>query len=136
MLILTIIILLIASIYDIKYRKIPNALIAILLLIGIVSFVCNDNRIPQLVGLVLPLVLLIPYALGKTGAGDIKLLISTGFILGAVPNTVIFIFSLLLALFCALILTLLRRRPTSDLPYAPFFLGSLIVLLLFTYLLK
>ena len=137
MLILTFILLLIASVYDIKYRRIPNVIVVMLLLTGIFSIIYYHNTAQKLIGLVFPsILLLIPYLMNKTGAGDVKLIASTGLILGAVINSLILFISLVFVLLFSGILFILKKGPMKSVPFAPFVCAGFTFVILITHLIK
>jgi prepilin peptidase CpaA len=78
--------LLAATVIDLRTRRIPNMLTASMaaLGLGLAAAGASDNTIgASLAGLVFGLLLMLPgYALGATGAGDVKLMAAVGAILG------------------------------------------------------
>jgi prepilin peptidase CpaA len=80
--------LLFAAVKDIRHRRIPNiACIGIVVLGVTVSLVTKgtDGLISSVIGMALGLIVLLPvYALGRIGAGDVKLLAACGAFLGPV----------------------------------------------------
>lgn len=87
---------LVATIIDIRTRRIPNVLTATMSGLGIAMAATGINGISAgaaLAGCALGLVLMLPgYMLGATGAGDVKLMAAIGAILGPglVVSAVIF----------------------------------------------
>lgn len=119
-------ILALSSAYDMAYRRIPNLII----LGGVVaSFVFAalgegsfDWQVP-LGGLLGLLLFLLPYAFGKMGAGDVKLLMVCGLFLGplAVFKTALYAMLAggLLSLFCLLYQTCaVNSKRILTVPYA------------------
>ena len=82
----------IAVYYDIRYFRIPNELIGIGMLTGIVYRVMNQTAVCSdiLLGMLIPVVVLfLLFYLHMLGAGDIKLLSMAGIFLGTSVFTVI-----------------------------------------------
>lgn len=83
-----ILIVIVSALYDLRERRIPNALLAVGALIGFaVSFV--QPFLPSVLyallgGLIGLLLFLIPYAFGKLGAADVKLMAVVGVYVGPV----------------------------------------------------
>ena len=79
--------LLTATVIDLRSRRIPNELTAAMAIAGIALAVSGSSGISAgaaLAGLMLGLLLMMPgYALGATGAGDVKLMAAVGAIIGA-----------------------------------------------------
>lgn len=85
-----ILILSVATVFDLRCEKIPNELILIGLLSGgfhFFSFGLRQNIGNYILGIFLPLILFFPFFVIKAfGAGDIKLLMMTGSFLGSKSN--------------------------------------------------
>lgn len=81
-------IVIVSTLYDLRERRIPNALLVVGALIGLLfSFV--QPFMPSVIyallgGLIGLLLFLIPYAFGKLGAADVKLMAVVGVFLGPV----------------------------------------------------
>lgn len=80
-------ILLVAAIGDLRSRRIPNRLVAVLAVLGIAFSIAQQPVIPGLVkggeGLLVGLACWLPfYAMGWLGAGDVKLFAAAGAWLG------------------------------------------------------
>lgn len=77
----------VATVIDLRSRRIPNQLTAAMAIAGLALAAAGLSGISvpgSLVGLVLGLVLMMPgYMLGATGAGDVKLMAAVGAIVGA-----------------------------------------------------
>ena len=107
-----VIILLIASIFDLRYQKIPNLLTFPAMIIALVYYSLTaglNGLVFSAGGLGLGIaIFIIPYLLGGMGAGDAKLMGAVGAVLGAqgVFNAVIFtviiggFYSILLLIAC------------------------------------
>lgn len=110
--ILLVIVSLIGALYDWKARRIPNWLtfgtLFLMLLISLLSFkfiLILNCLIGFLVGIAL---LIIPYAIGWMGAGDVKLLGAVGAIVGFKYVILIFVYSTLWGLVCGLLWIILK----------------------------
>lgn len=120
------VLLLISIISDFKSRRIPNILIGVGLLCGLLlaGFNLNGDITPlqSVLGALLGLAMLLPiYLLGKMGAGDVKLLAMCGSFLGVQATLMAGLCTLLAGGFFALIWTLLIKKiPIKDkrYPYA------------------
>lgn len=116
------ILLLLCSLSDIRRRKIPNLLAALILGLGILHMILYGSLLNSLSGLLLPgapLLLLRRYS-GSIGAGDIKLISAVGVWLGGLLNMALFGAACLL---CALALLLQRtagHNIPGSVPFAPF----------------
>ena len=92
-----IILIFLSSAYDIKYRRIPNFINFHAILIGILYHSYNsgfDGFRFSLLGTITGICLLIiPYFLGKMGAGDAKLLGAVGSFIGAKSVFIAFLFT-------------------------------------------
>ncbi|MBQ7038991.1 MAG: prepilin peptidase [Clostridia bacterium] len=134
MLIITTFILFISAVFDMKNRKIPNVLIILLLLTGVLSIKLHGELSLKLLGLLFPSVLLlIPYHFNKTGAGDIKLFAATGLILGLYLNIIVFVISLVLALVYSILCMVFKKSGPTSLPFAPFVSIAFLILILSTH---
>jgi prepilin peptidase CpaA len=117
------ILLMTATVYDLKARRVPNALIGVGL-IGTLFVLPTLQVLPLLhaiTGGLLGLVLFLPfYAMGWMGAGDVKLLALVGSALGpsALIQSTVYIF--IAGGIVTLIYLLARRNepPTQNIPYA------------------
>ena len=103
--------------FDLWERRIPNWLVLLAMIGGILLNVCKG--MPQLAGSVCGLVLgvgifMIPFALGWLGAGDVKLLGAVGAVLGVqqLPR-VIFYSAILGGVFSLIVIALRRMRPQA-----------------------
>lgn len=129
------ILLILCSLSDIRRRKIPNLLAALILGAGILHMILYGSLLNSLSGLLLPgapLLLLRRYS-GSIGAGDIKLISAVGVWLGGLLNVALFVAACLL---CALALLLQRtvghNIPVS-VPFAPFLAVPVILSVLIMY---
>jgi prepilin peptidase CpaA len=114
------ILVLVAGIYDIRYRRIPNwlTLPAIplgFLLNAVVSLLLRNSVWPGLreaaLGFGLAVLIYLPmYALHGKGAGDVKLAAALGALAGWQDWLRILLFSAVIGLILALVLMLLHRR--------------------------
>ena len=117
--ILFIIIILISlsSVYDIKYRRIPNFITFPAILIGIFYHSYNsgfDGFRFSFLGTITGIGLLIgPYFLGKMGAGDAKLLGAVGSFIGVKSVFLSFLFTALAGGIYALLIIILNKSKYS-----------------------
>jgi prepilin peptidase CpaA len=104
----------IATVVDIRTRRIPNALTASMAGAGIgfaATGLSGVSLTAAAVGFVLGLVLMLPgHALGATGAGDVKLMAAVGAIVGPALVVKAFLFTALAGGVLAVIVALRRRR--------------------------
>jgi prepilin peptidase CpaA len=106
----------VATVVDVKTRRIPNALTATMACAGLgfaATGLSDVSLAAAVIGLVLGMGLMLPgHALGATGAGDVKLMAAVGSIVG--PSTVVkaFLFSAVAGGVLAVIVATRRRRLT------------------------
>jgi prepilin peptidase CpaA len=105
---------LVAGIYDILYRRIPNWLVLAALLLGFLLngfLYLGDGLLRSALGMGLALLIYLPlYMLRGMGAGDVKLMAALGALVGPANWIFIFIISALLGGILAVILTLAKGR--------------------------
>jgi prepilin peptidase CpaA len=105
---------LVATVVDIRTRRIPNAVTAAMAGagLGLAAFGWNGiSLVAAALGLALGLALMLPgHVLGATGAGDVKLMAAIGSLLG--PGLVIkaFLFTAIAGGVLAVIVAMRRRR--------------------------
>lgn len=108
-----------AAFVDIRTRRIPNAVTAPMSALGIAlaALGSDDQSLGAAVlGLALGLLLMLPgYALGATGAGDVKLLAAVGALLGPAGVVVAFVWTAIAGGGLAVATALYRRRLTATL---------------------
>ena len=106
--------LLVATVIDLRTRRIPNVLTASMAVLGfgLAAAGANENTMgASLAGLVLGLLLMLPgYALGATGAGDVKLMAAVGAILGPALVLLAFVCTSIAGGVLALGVAIRRRR--------------------------
>jgi prepilin peptidase CpaA len=111
--------LLAATVIDLRTRRIPNMLTASMaaLGLGLAAAGASDNTIgASLAGLVFGLLLMLPgYALGATGAGDVKLMAAVGAILGPALVLLAFICTSIAGGVLAIVIAIRRRRLAATL---------------------
>lgn len=120
------IILIIGSVYDFKYREIPNYIHIIILCL------CLFNLYIDFTGLILPTILLIlvVFTNFNIGGGDIKFIGATGLFLGLESTILMVILGIFVMLIYYSINKVLKRKQLKSLPFLPFFLiGNLPILL-------
>jgi prepilin peptidase CpaA len=105
---------LLATIIDIRSRRIPNTLTATMAVVGFglaVSGLSGVSPAASLGGLVVGLMLMLPgHMMGATGAGDVKLMASVGAILGIRLILSAFLFTAIAGGVLAVAVALHRRR--------------------------
>ena len=111
--------LLAATVIDLRSRRIPNVLTAAMAGLGIGLAATGTSGATvgaSLAGLVLGLLLMLPgYALGATGAGDVKLMAAVGAIVGPALVLSAFICTSLAGGVLAIAVAIRRRRLASTL---------------------
>lgn len=120
------IILIIGSVYDFKYREIPNYIHIIILCL------CLFNLYIDFTGLILPTILLIlvVFTNFNIGGGDIKFIGATGLFLGLESTILMVVLGIFVMLIYYGINKVLKRKQLKSLPFLPFFLiGNLPILL-------
>lgn len=104
----------VATVIDIRVRRIPNALTATMAGIGIGLAASGASGISlgaSLAGLLVGLALMLPgHALGATGAGDVKFMAAVGAIVGPAHAVNAFLFTAVAGGLLAVAVALRRRR--------------------------
>lgn len=104
----------VATVIDLKSRRIPNVLTASMfgLGIGLAAAGASGISVPaSILGCFLGLLLMMPgYALGATGAGDVKLMAAVGAIVGPALVIPAFLFTSIAGGVLAIIVAARRRR--------------------------
>lgn len=117
-----------AAAIDLRTRRVPNRLTAGLALTGLAAAAAGVSDVgvtASCAGLVLGLLLMLPaHLLGATGAGDVKLLASSGAILGPALVAQAFLYTLLAGGVLALIVAVRRRRLSQTVAMAGRLIGS------------
>lgn len=73
-LLVLVLVLIFASLWDYKKRKIPNLLIAVGYIYGLMRIFYYQNFLTHILGIIVPILILYPFfKIGTIGAGDIKL---------------------------------------------------------------
>lgn len=110
---------LLATIIDIRSRRIPNTLTATMTGVGlglVVTGLSGVSPAASLGGLIVGLMLMMPgHVMGATGAGDVKLMASVGAILGIQLVVTAFLFTAIAGGVLAVAVALRRRRLTRTL---------------------
>ena len=130
------VILIIISFIDLRHRIIPNFMVVIALVIGIIfSFIAKTSLIDTILGMIagggiLFLLALVPNAMG---GGDIKLMFAIGAFLGLNRTLWALLLAFIISSIISIVLILLKIKGTKDyIPFGPFLsLGSFISLLIF-----
>ncbi|MEK3903589.1 MULTISPECIES: prepilin peptidase [unclassified Paenibacillus] len=123
------------SLSDIRRRRIPNLLAALILGTGILHMILYGSLLNSLSGLLLPAapLLLLRRHSRSIGAGDIKLISAAGVWLGGLLNLVLFGAACML---CALVLLLKRtagHNLPGSVPFAPFLAVPVILTVFIMY---
>lgn len=116
---------------DYKHKLIPNKLILLLLIAAFLNFIFNIKYFKSffLGGLFAFILCFILYKLTGFGAGDVKLLITLGLLLGLSNTFVLFLISFLLATIIGFSLVFMKKATLkSSIPFAPFVSIGFIVL--------
>lgn len=130
---------LIIAFIDINIRIIPNELVLIMMVVGLIFQVSTygfKSLIPSLISMVVMMTVFISVAgfvgFGKVGAGDVKLAAAMGLSLGYPTITIaVIIMAVVLIIFIAAGLLFKKIYMTTMLPLAPFmiagYIGSLLL---------
>lgn len=112
------IILIIGSIYDFKYRKIPNCIHLLILCL------CLLNLQIYFKGLILPIILLILviFTNFNIGGGDIKFIGATGLLFGLESTVLMVTLGVFIIFIYCILHKVLKRKQLTLLPFLPFFL--------------
>jgi prepilin peptidase CpaA len=110
---------LVATIVDVRSRRIPNALTATMAGIGVglaSTGLSGISLAASMGGFVAGLALMLPgHALGATGAGDVKLMAAVGAIVGFHMAVTAFLFTAIAGGVLAIVVALRRRRLSATL---------------------
>lgn len=112
---------------DLQNRVIPNYISITILALGLYQHCTNQTCLMGLAGLAITTITLIPYGLQVLGAGDVKLFMSLGFLLGPVVLGLIIVVLFLISLFSAFA-WIRHRRERIHVPLAPFVLSGYLIL--------
>ena len=126
----------IISFIDLRHRIIPDFIVVIALIIGIIfSFIVKASLIDTILGMIsgggiLLLLALVPNAMG---GGDIKLMFAIGAFLGLNRTLWALLLAFSISSIISIALIVFRKKGTKDyIPFGPFLsLGSFISLLIF-----
>jgi len=120
----------VAAVYDIRFRRIPNWLVVSGFCLGLalnVYFHRLDGLILTLLGAVIALAVYLPFfALRAMGAGDVKLMIAIGASVGAKNWLILFFITAILGGILAVCLLLIRGGLIRALKNVLFILGELV----------
>ncbi|BCZ45574.1 hypothetical protein psyc5s11_16410 [Clostridium gelidum] len=130
------VILIIISFIDLQHKIIPDFMVVIALVIGIIfSFIAKTSFIDTILGMIagggiLFLLALVPNAMG---GGDIKLMFAIGAFLGLNRTLWALLLAFIISSIISIVLILLKIKGTKDyIPFGPFLsLGSFISILIF-----
>ena len=111
--------MIIATVVDIRTRRIPNALTATIAGVGIgfaAAGISHVSLVGAVLGMALGLVLMLPgHVLGATGAGDVKLMAAVGAVVGPLLIVKAFLFTAVAGGVLAIVVATGRRRLTATL---------------------
>ena len=103
-----------ATVVDIRTRRIPNELTATMAIVGVGLAATGISGLPlwgSVLGLVLGFALMMPgHLFGATGAGDVKLMAAVGAILGPALTVTAFLFTAIAGGLLAVVVAAQRRR--------------------------
>ena len=130
------VILIIISFIDLWHRIIPNFMVVIALIIGVIfSFIAKTSFTDTILGMIagggiLFLLALVPNAMG---GGDIKLMFAVGAFLGLNRTLWALLLAFMISSIISIVLILLKIKGAKDyIPFGPFLsIGSFISLLIF-----
>ena len=110
---------LVATVVDIRVRRIPNTLTATMAGIGVglaASGISGVTLVGSVLGFILGFALMLPgHALGATGAGDVKFMAAVGAIVGPATVVTAFLFTAVAGGILALAVAIGRRRLSATL---------------------
>jgi len=114
-------ILCLTTVLDIRYRRIPNYTIIIMIMLGVIGLVAEGFPSQRLIGCVFPAIVLLAFNKQRQiGFGDIKLAIAIGIQYGYLPASVILICAMLLTSCYSLFIRHKKGREVKTVPFAPF----------------
>ena len=120
----------VAAVYDIRFRRIPNWLVVAGFCLGLalnIFFFRVDGLILALFGAALAFAIYLPFfALRAMGAGDVKLMIAIGAFVGARNWLILFLITAILGGILAVCLLLVRGGLIRALKNVLFILGELV----------
>jgi len=128
---ITVILLIATGIIDAKTKRIPNALLLIMLAVGFAHLIFfSDTYTDKIIGFIFPsAVMLAARCFGASvGAGDIKLFSCLGLICGYVINSAVFIISCVSSLVFYAVSRYCFKKECTSLAFAPFTAFSYIVI--------
>jgi prepilin peptidase CpaA len=103
-----------AAAVDLRTRRVPNSLTLGIAAVGITLSAAGLDGVPltaALEGMAVGLLLMLPgYALGKSGAGDVKLLAAAGTLLGPQSIAMAFLFAAIAGSALAVVVAIRRGR--------------------------
>ena len=110
---------LVATVVDIRVRRIPNTLTATMAGIGVglaASGISGVTLVGSVLGFILGFALMLPgHALGATGAGDVKFMAAVGAIVGPATVVTAFLFTAVAGGILALAVAIRRQRLSATL---------------------
>ncbi len=130
------------AIYDMRHMLVPYELVSILFFVGVISIIFRNyifgfNIYDVFAGLIVaaPYMLLYIFSRGKwVGLGDVLLYVSLGGILGLTLGVSMFLFSVWIGAFTAIMLIIFHRKDyglKSEIPFTPFIILAAAVVFYF-----
>jgi prepilin peptidase CpaA len=117
-----------ATVIDIRTRRIPNLLTALMAATGIGLAAVGANGVSvaaAALGIVIGFCLMLPgHALGATGAGDVKLMAAVGAIVGPILVVKAFLFTGIAGGVLAIVVAVRRRRLAATLAATGHMIGA------------
>ena len=119
----------IVAVWDIRHKKIPNILIVIVLMMGVVRIFILKDYVPCVIGIAFPSAVLFALRIHSSAAigfGDIKLVMAVGFFYGYLRAGIIVMISLTALCIYALIRRK-KRTDTASVCFGPFLAGASLI---------
>lgn len=128
-------VLIIITVIDLKYKVIYDIFNILLVIIGVINMVCNQNfELEKILGLCAGFILFysIYFVTKAMGGGDIKLISAIGFVFGVQGVLFISFFSFVIgSVVCIFFIIFGIKNKKDEIPFAPFIALSTIVYMLF-----
>ena len=122
-------VLCVIAVYDIRYRRIPNSLVALVFITGAIRMFVREDYLSCAIGIVFPSAVLfvVRFLDSKSiGFGDIKIVMAIGFFYGYLRAGIIVVLSLALLYIFAWIKRK-RRAEVSSVCFGPFLAAASLV---------
>jgi leader peptidase (prepilin peptidase)/N-methyltransferase len=119
---------------DIKSRIIPNTLIMLLFLTGVINLIAitvtGQNIWLLLLGVMVGMPFIPSWLKGQIGAGDIKLVMACGFFLGFLDGMWMLVLILMISMTLALLFLVRKKTLHVQIPFGPVIAASATALIL------